>query len=186
MYGYIRGFAGEGTAAEILPQEYLYYNMDIRTAERRNFQAVIDDMAGSLGLHELDTLYNRPYLNALGIRYSADEESMMLDDDGFWLVILVGILAAGLILMAAGLVIYNILKIAITRRIGQYGILRAVGAERGQLYRIVAAEILAVCLCGIPAGMAGGFLSAKGILGAVLNQLSPEIDRKSTRLNSSH
>ncbi len=175
VYGYIRGFAGEGTAAEILPQEYLYYNMDIRTAERRNFQAVIDDMAGSLGLHELDTLYNRPYLNALGIRYSADEESMMLDDDGFWLVILVGILAAGLILMAAGLVIYNILKIAITRRIGQYGILRAVGAERGQLYRIVAAEILAVCLCGIPAGMAGGFLSAKGILGAVLNQLSPEM-----------
>lgn len=174
-YGYIRGFVGEGTAAEILPQEYLYYNMDIRTADQRNFQQIVDDLSGSLGLHELDTLYNQPYLNALGIRYSADEDSMMLDDEGFPFVILAGVLAASLILLAAGLVIYNILKIAVTRRIGQYGVLRAIGAGRGQLYRIVAGEIFLLCLCGIPVGMLCGFLSARGILGAVLSQLSPEM-----------
>lgn len=174
-YGYIRGFAGEGTAAEILPQRYLYYNMDIRTVDQRNFQKVVDDLSGRLKLHELDTLYNQPYLNALGISYSADEDSMMLDDDGFPFVILAGVLAAALILLAAGLVIYNILKIAVTRRIGQYGVLRAIGAGRGQLYSIVAGEIFLLCLCGIPVGMLCGFLSAKGILGAVLNQLSPEM-----------
>lgn len=174
-YGYIRGFAGEGTAAEILPQRYLYYNMDIRTIDQRNFQKVIEELSGSLGLHELDTLYNRPYLNALGIRYSADEDSTMLDDDGFPFVILAGVLAAALILLAAGLVIYNILKIAVTRRIGQYGVLRAIGAGKGQLYRIVAGEIFLLCLCGVPVGMLCGFLSAKGILGAVLSQLSPEM-----------
>lgn len=174
-YGYIRGFAGEGTAAEILPQRYLYYNMDIRTIDQRNFQKVIEELSGSLGLHVLDTLYNRPYLNALGIRYSADEDSTMLDDDGFPFVILAGVLAAALILLAAGLVIYNILKIAVTRRIGQYGVLRAIGAGKGQLYSIVAGEIFLLCLCGIPIGMLFGFLSARGILGAVLSQLSPEM-----------
>lgn len=175
MSGYIRGFAGEGTAAKLLPQEYLYYNMDVCTADQRSFQAVIDDLADSLELHELDTLYNHPYLNALGIRYSADESSAMLDDDGFPFLMLVGVLAAALILLAAGLVIYNILKIAITRRIGQYGVLRAVGAERGKLYRIVADELLLLCLCGIPVGMLCGFLSARGILSAVLNQMPPEM-----------
>lgn len=173
--GYIRGFAGEGTAEKLLPQEYLYYNMDICTADQRSFQTVMDDLAGSLELHELDTIYNQPYLDALGIRYRADESSTMLDDDGFPLLMLAGALAVVLILLAAGLVIYNILKIAVTRRIGQYGVLRAVGAKRGQLYRVVADEILLLCLCGIPAGMLCGFLSAKGILGAVLNQMPPEM-----------
>ena len=174
-YGYIRGFAGEGTAARLLPQEYFYYNMDVRTVDQRNFQTVIDDLAGSLELHELDTFYNQPYLNALGIRYSTDEGSMMLDDDGFPFVIFVGVLVVVLILLAAGLVIYNILKITITRQIAQYGVLRAIGAGRGQLYCIVAQEILLLCLYGIPVGMLCGFFSAKGILGAVLNQMPPEM-----------
>lgn len=173
--GYIRGFVGEGTAEKLLPQEYLYYNMDICTVDQQHFQTVMDDLKDSLQLHELDTLYNQPYLNALGIRYRADESSVMLDDDGFSFLIFVGVLVVALILLAAGLVIYNILKIAITRRMGQYGVLRAIGAKRGQLYRIVADEMLLLCLCGIPVGMFCGFLSAKGILGAVLNQMPPEM-----------
>ena len=80
-----------------------------------------------------------------------------------------------LLLFAAGLVIYNILKIAVSGRIGQYGTLRAIGAEKGQLYRVVAAEILLLCMAGIPAGLLLGCLSAKGILTAALNQLSPEM-----------
>ena len=174
-YGNILGFVGKGTAAAVLPSQYLYYCMDIRTVGKRDFQATVDDLIEHLGIHELDTLYNHPYLNALGIRYSADEDSMMLDDDGFLFLIFAGVLVVVLILSAAGLVIYNIQKIAVTRRIGQYGVLRAVGAQRGQLYRIVADEILLLCLCGIPVGMLGGFLSAKGILSAVVNQMPPEM-----------
>ena len=71
--------------------------------------------------------------------------------------------------------VYNILKIAVSGRIGQYGTLRAIGAEKGQLYRVVAAEILLLCMAGIPAGLLLGCLSAKGILTAALNQLSPEM-----------
>ena len=174
-YGSILGFVGEGSASLILPQEYLYYCMDIKTAKKKNFQAVMDGVAQELGIHELDTSYNSPYLNALGICYSTEEEGMTSGEEGFSFVMLAGVLAAVLVLLAAGLVIFNILKIAVTRRVGQYGVLRAIGAERGHLYRIVAAEILLLCMCGIPVGMLLGVLSAKGILGAVLNQLSPEM-----------
>lgn len=172
--GNILGLAGEGTADAALPPEYLYYNIDIRTVDKKGFQDVMDDLKAELDIHELDTLYNYPYLNALGIRY-AEESDDSLKDTGFLYLLLAGILAAALVLTAAGLVVYNILKIAVTRRIGQYGMLRAIGARKGQLYRIVAKEVLLLCACGIPVGTLLGFWSAKSILAMALNQLSPEI-----------
>lgn len=172
--GNILGLVGRGTAATVLPPAYLYYNVDLRTAKKGDFQAVVDDWNARLGLHELDTLYNLPYLNALGIRCAAGEAEGRLDDGGFSYILLAGALAAGLILLAAGLVIYNILKVAVSRRLRQYGTLRAIGAERGQLYAVAAGEVLLLCGAGIPAGLLLGFLSAKGILTAALNQLPPE------------
>lgn len=174
-YGVIRGLVGEGTAAAVLPSEYLYYSVDIRVADTKNFQAFIDDMNNRLAMHELDTLYNYPYLNALGIRCQAEAGGTMTDDSGFSFLILAGVLIVLLILAAAGLVIYNILKIAVAGRTEQYGILRAVGAQKEQLYRIVAEEVMILCAAGIPAGMLLGFLSAKGILTAALNQLPPDM-----------
>ncbi len=175
VYGSMLGFVGEGSASKILPQAYLYYCMDIKTAKKEHFQTVIDALAERLDIHELDTLYNTPYLNALGIYYNAEEDAAALEDEGFSFVVFAGVLAAALVLLAAGLVIFNILKIAVARRVGQYGVLRAIGADKSHLYRIVGAEILLLCLCGIPAGMLLGLLSAKGILRAVFNQLSPEM-----------
>lgn len=173
-FGKILGIVGEGSAEEVLPPDYLYYNMDIRTADKGDFQSVVDDLCETLGIHELDTLYNYPYLNALGIKYRADDDPN-IDDSGFSFLTIVGTLVVVLVLAAAGLVIYNVLKISVMRRIGQYGVLRAIGAQKGQLYRIVAQEILLLCAVGIPAGMFLGLLSAKGILSAALNQLSPEM-----------
>ena len=175
--GNILGCAGWGTADMVLPPEYLYYNVDIRTADRDDFQEIIKDLCVRLEIHELDTLYNVPLLNALGISYDPEnaESDGMADDSGFSWVALAGVLTAALVLTAAGFVIYNILKIAVTRRIRQYGTLRALGAEKGQLYEVVAAEILLLCAVGIPAGLLLGRLSAEGILVAALRGLSPEI-----------
>ncbi len=58
-----------------------------------------------------------------------------------------------LILLAAGLVIYNILKISVSKRIKGYGTLRAIGGEKGQLYQIIVIEVILLCLMGIPIGM---------------------------------
>lgn len=175
--GYILGLAGRGSAQESLPPEYLYYNVDIRTVDKKSFQAVMDDLCARLDIHELDTLYHIPLLNALGVHYdkeSADSD-LAVDDAGFSWLTAAGVLVAALILLAAGLVIYNILKIAVSQRIRQYGTLRAIGAARGQLYGIVAMEVFFLCAAGIPIGLLLGLMSAKGILTAALNQLSPEI-----------
>ena len=68
------GVVGEGTAEQLLPESYIYYNVDIRTADKKNFQAVVDEINKELNIHELDTSYNIVYLNALGISYTANSE----------------------------------------------------------------------------------------------------------------
>lgn len=175
--GNILGLAGKGTAEQVLPRSHLYYNVDMKMADKGSFQEVMDDLSASLNIHPLDSLYNIPYLYAAGIRYSeeAADSDMTLDDSGFSFLLLAGVLVVALILLAAGLVIYNILKIAVSQRIRQYGALRAIGAEKGQLYTVVAAGVLLLCVIGIPIGLALGLFSAKGILTAALNQLSPEM-----------
>ena len=138
--------------------------MDIQTTDKKSFQAVVDDINKELNIHELDTSYNIVYLNALGISYTANSEDA--NDKGFSFMTVAGILVGSLILLAAGLVIYNILKISVSKRIKGYGTLRAIGGEKGQLYQIIVIEVILLCLMGIPIGMLLGFLSARGILEA--------------------
>ena len=173
--GLIQGIVGEGSARRILPKSYMAYNADIRTAGKNGFQDVIDDLNRQFGMHPLDTLYNQVYLNALGISHDGEDDGGSLSDEGFPYIIAAGILAGMLILLAAGLVIYNILKISVSKSIRQFGILRAMGGEKGQLYALVTAQLSGLCLPGIPAGMLLGVLSAKGILTAALGQFSPEV-----------
>lgn len=174
--GTVNGIVGPGTAKALLPDAYFYYNVDLCVADKRAFQATMDDLVASLGIHELDTTYNLPYLNALGIRYdpkAADVENVA--ENGFSFMAAAGLLVGALILLAAGLVIYNVLKIAVSRRTAQYGVLRAMGADKGQLYCLVTAQVLLLCAVGIPAGLVLGSLSAKGILTAATGLLSPKI-----------
>ncbi len=174
--GAVNGIVGPGTAEELLPEEYFYYNVDVRVADKGTFQATMDDLAAELNVHELDTTYNIPYLDALGIRYRAEAADVTgASGEGFPLMLAAGILVGALLLLAAGLVIYNILKIAVSRRTTQYGVLRAMGADKGQLYVLVAAQVLLLCAVGIPAGLLLGSLSAKGILTAATGLLSPKI-----------
>ena len=140
---------------------------------KKSFQAVVDDINMELNIHELDTSYNIVYLNALGISYTANSEGA--NDKGFSFMAVAGILVGSLILLAAGLVIYNILKISVSKRIKGYGTLRAIGSEKGQLYQIIVIEVTLLCLIGIPIGMLLGFLSARGILEAATGLVSPEL-----------
>ena len=173
--GGVIGMVGSGTAQKLLPDNYFYYNVDIRTSDKKTFQETIDDLISKLSVHELDTLYNVTLLEALGIHYDMTQADTELSGQGFSLVLAAGIMVGVLLLLAAGLVIYNILKIAVSQRIKQYGILRAIGGEKGQIYFLVAAQVLLLCVIGIPVGILMGTLSAKGILTAATGLLSPEI-----------
>ncbi len=174
--GVVNGIVGPGTAEALLPEEYFYYNVDIKVADKGAFQSTMDSLVSALNIPQLDTTYNIPYLDALGIRYDSKAADVAdASDEGFSYLLAAGILVGVLLLLAAGLVIYNILKIAVSRRMTQYGILRAMGAEKGQLYFLVIAQILSLCALGIPLGLLLGSLSAKGILTAATGLLSPEI-----------
>ena len=173
--GGVTGMVGAGTAQKLLPDNYFYYNVDIRTSDKKTFQNTVNDLISTLSVHELDILYNVVLLEALGIHYDTAKTDMELSGQGFSFVLAAGIMVGLLLLLAAGLVIYNILKIAVSQRIRQYGVLRAIGGEKGQLYLLVTAQVLLLCAIGIPVGILMGTLSAKGILTAATGMLSPDI-----------
>lgn len=173
--GMVEGVVGEGTAQQLLPRSFIYYNVAVRVADTGAFQDTVDDLTASLKIHELDTLYNTVYLDAVGIDYDAEAADMTVSDEGFSAVTAAGIVIAALILLAAGLVIFNILKVVVSRRLRQYGVLRALGANRGQLYILVLAETLLICAVGIPIGLLLGSLAAENILTMTMGLLSPEI-----------
>lgn len=171
--GTVTGIAGEGAAKKLLPEEYVVYSTDFKTYDRRNFQSIVYDLAEKLNLSERYIQYNWLLLDAMGISY--DEAADSETGAGFSYMTAACILVGVLVLSAAGLVIYNILKISVTKRIKEYGTLRAIGGERGQIYRLVSLQLLILCGAGIPIGLLLGTWSAKGVLIAAVGILNPEL-----------
>ena len=169
--GIVTGIVGEGTARNVLPEEYIFYNVDICVNHLKDFQTIVSDLCNKLKIPESDISYNSIYLNALGVSYDNEQESS--EELGFSLIALSGILVACLIIFAAGLVIYNILKISITKSIKDYGLLRAIGGEKKQLYQIVTMEIGILDFIGIPLGLILGTLSTQVILKAATGFVNP-------------
>jgi len=171
--GWTSGIVGTGTAEMLLPEKYMLYAVDIRVADKRAFQNTVDDLAKELSIAEDFIQYNDTMLVALGIDYLGRDGMDIAPGVSF--VAVSGVLIGILVLLAAGLVIYNILKIAVTKRIKQYGTLRAIGAKRGKLYALVTLQLAILCGIGIPIGMIFGVLSTGGITTAATSMLSPEI-----------
>lgn len=171
--GTVDGIVGEGTAQSLLPERYMRYSTDFKTVSIKDFQEVVDDLAEKLGIVDRQIQYNWVLLDALGVDY-ADQEKMDANI-GFPFMMAACVMVGVLILLAAGLVIYNILKVAVTKRIREYGTLRAIGGESRQLYALVTVQIMLLSAIGMPIGMLLGVLSAKGILVAATGLLSPDL-----------
>lgn len=171
--GTLNAVLGEGTASVLLPEEYLLYSTDLKVKNTSHFQNIIDDLANKTGIERSNIQYNWILLDALGISY--EEAGTSDTDTGFSFLTFACIMAGALVLLAAGLVIYNILKIAITKRMKEYGTLRAIGSTQGQIYRLVSLELFILCGIGIPVGLLIGALSAKGILIAATGVLNPDL-----------
>lgn len=171
--GMIEGIVGNGTAEELLPEEYLLYSTDFKTYDKSNFQSVIDALKADLHVSEQFIQYNWVLLDAMGISYDGEEDSDT--GTGFSFMTAACILVGVLVLLAAGLVIYNILKISVTKRMKEYGTLRAIGGQRGQIYRLVSLQLLILCGVGIPIGLLLGAGSAKKGLIAATGILNPDL-----------
>ena len=171
--GTVEGIVGNGTAEKLLPEKYLLYSTDFKTHDKKNFQSIVYDLAKNLDVEDRYIQYNWILLDAVGISY--DETSNSDAGAGFSFMTVACVLVGLLVLFAAGLVIYNILKISITKRIKEYGTLRAIGGERGQIYRLVSLQLLILCGIGIPIGLVLGTLAAKATLIAATGALNPDI-----------
>lgn len=112
--GSLGAVLGEGTASRLLPEKYLLYSTDFKTKSTAPFQAIVDELVRSLGINESHVQYNWILLDALGVSYreSGDPNT----DVGFSFMTAACVIVGGLVLLAAGLVIYNILKITITKK----------------------------------------------------------------------
>lgn len=173
--GIVTGIAGRGTAEKYLPEKYMLYSTDFRTKEKKSFQQTVHKLADKVELPRSRIQYNWLYLKALGIKYDKQESDSDPGGGGISYMIAAGIIIGFLVLLAAGLVIYNVLKISVSKRIKAYGILRAIGGRQRQLYLLVAEQLILLCLVGIPAGAVLGVLSADGITKAATSLFSPEI-----------
>lgn len=69
---------------------------------------------------------------------------------------LIGLIISIIVLLAVFMSIYSIMNLSVLDRIQQYGILRAVGLNPGQLIWIVLLEALFICLIAIPLGIMAG------------------------------
>ncbi len=85
---------------------------------------------------------------------------------------IVSVFGTGLLIFAlvtalvAAFVINNIYNISISQRLRELALMRAVGANGGQIRRLVVTESLIVSIVGTLLGMLGGLAVAKGIIAA--------------------
>ncbi|HBG7695395.1 TPA: ABC transporter permease [Clostridioides difficile] len=171
--GIVNGIVGKGTSENLLPKRYTLSSLDFKIKQQEKFQEIVNQLAKKINLSHNSIQYNWIYLNALKIQFEKDENSS--NSDGISMIILVSLFVALLVLLASGLVIYNILKISVTKKIKEYGCLRAIGAEPNQIYKIVILQILILCTVAIPIGAVIGIISSKGITGMVTNILNLDI-----------
>ncbi|HAU5239496.1 ABC transporter permease [Clostridioides difficile] len=171
--GIVNGIVGKGASENLLPKRYILSSLDFKIKQQEKFQEIVNQLAKKINLSHNSIQYNWIYLNALKIQFEKDENSS--NSDGISMIILVSLFVALLVLLASGLVIYNILKISVTKKIKEYGCLRGIGAEPNQIYKIVILQILILCTIAIPIGAVIGIISSKGITGMVTNILNPDI-----------
>src|SRR5574341_772136 len=113
-------------------------------------------------------------------------------------LLLVGMFAAVALLMSA-IGIYGVISYSVAQRTQEIGILVALGAQTGDVLKLIIGQGMALVAMGVLIGLAGAFgltrlmasllfnVSATDPLTFVgISLLLAAVDRKSTRLNSSH
>ncbi len=70
---------------------------------------------------------------------------------------------AGVVIVVASFLIFNIFSITVAQRIREFGLLRTLGASRRQILTSVSAEAAAIALVGSAGGVLGGLGAATGL-----------------------
>ncbi len=140
-------------------QEELYY---VTFRSFTNIQRTIREIQGQLGLGEDEVRQNAKVLMLL---FQSRDSYLMQ----FYFV---AVVLAVLVLVAGVLMITASMNSSIARRTEFFGMLRCLGATRGQVIRFVRKEALGWCRQAIPLGVLGGSVVVWGLC-ALLRFLSP-------------
>src|SRR2546423_14918838 len=94
---------------------------------------------------------------------------------------------AGLGLVLAAVGVYAMMSYSVSQRRGEIGIRIALGAMKGDILRLVVGQAVLLVIVSLIIGLAGA-LGATRLLRSLLYEVGAwdPVDRKSTRLNSSH
>lgn len=111
-----------------------------------NAEEVIKELAALVGADEKNVNVNKGYLNwYLNAGYET---------------ITVCALIIGCIVLFSVLVIYNIFQVGIVQKIREYGKLRAIGATKHQMRKLIFLEGMYMTVIGIPIGLILGIVTA--------------------------
>jgi len=136
------------------------------TAKRGEFDQIL--IAADEGVSEA-TLKRRvqarvadPSLLVETAKENAERNSDQIRSDlGFLRIAL--LVFAFVALFVGAFLIFNTFSITVAQRITEFGMLRTLGASRGQILSSVVIEALAIGVLGALVGLAGGFAIAKGL-----------------------
>ena len=78
-----------------------------------------------------------------------------------------------LISLVCGIVTYGIFNISIYKRVGEYGILRAIGCNNFKIFKLVLQELFSLYISAVPIGLIFGIIGA-----LVFNNMAQAIDSK--------
>lgn len=136
------------------------YMIFIEFNEDVNILAHIYDIKEKLSLKDENVSINTMLLDALNKAGSID-----------WNIVIISILVS----LVSSVVIYGVFNISIYQRIREYGVLRAIGAKKLQIFNIIFVELLLISLVSLPVGIILGFFGAR-LLSSKFSQLFTEFD----------
>lgn len=127
-------------------REYnVYFRLnDSVPIQSENAKEVLTDLAGKCGIKEKLVSVNSAYI-------------MWYKDPGIQTMLTCAVLAIMVILFSV-VVIYNIFQVGLSRKIQEYGKLKALGATKRQLKKVVLQEGMLLAAPGIPLGVLSGYL----------------------------
>lgn len=112
---------------------------------------------------------------------NVDRNGMLLESLGESGEINYNVIAIGIIVaIVSGIVIHGVFNISILQRTSEYGVIRAIGSDSLQIFKLVLYELLILLVISIPIGIGVGIIGAKcfsSIAGGLFTEGTVEITK---------
>lgn len=155
-----QGYVSEEFYGSLFPEGQRSYTVNFRLNESVEIngdigEEVLKELGALCGIEERNVLENYSYLMWA---YDPGTETVAACMGISLIVILVSVV-----------VVYNIFQVGIVQKIQEYGKIKALGATKKQLKKLIFREGMAMAAIGIPAGLAVGSVAAVVLFGQLVS-----------------